>query len=195
MPAAPHTHPLVSYVRRTFGDRFASVVLVGYGGQEGPRELLLKVSVASRGEGIHGQLLKVSGDLPHGQEPLLLAALLKLLLSRGSLSPELEFEMQEVLAALSWPEAPGARVDDGDRVIRKYVGLTYTAGGEGDGGAGSGMYALVTGYDLEEGMELADHPAARIIRRVHFHPRFVDGLKDSRVVFAGIDFGRLRRGD
>lgn len=192
LPADPQTHPLESFIRETFGDEFASVLLAGYDGEAGRGELIVWFSPGAVGEGSTRRSLAVTGELPHGREPLVLAALLKLLLSRVSFSPVLEFEMPEVLDSLGWPETPSTR-GEVDRVIRKYLGLSYEVRREG-GGEEQGLYTLITGYDRDDEIEVEGRVPTRISLRVHFHRGFVEGLKEFRVAFAGIDFGRLRSG-
>jgi hypothetical protein len=187
LPADRRTHPLESFIRQTFGDQFGKVVLAGYGRGAGI-SLRLRLSVATEGKGVRGRTLEISGDLPHGREPLVLAALLKLLLSRGYLSAELEFVLPEVIGALGKAVTPGVP-GEVDRVIRKYLGLSYMVRREG--GGESGMYALVTSYDRDDEFESGVKASTSSALRAHFHPGFVEGLKASRVVFAGIDFGRL----
>lgn len=189
MPAYRRTHSLEIFIRQTFGDQFGKVVLAGYGRGTGVSLLRLRLSVAAAGKGVQGRTLEISGDLPHGREPLVLAALLKLMLSRGHLSAELEFGLPEVTGALGESVTPGAP-SEVDRVIRKYLGLSYTVRREG--GGEPGMYALVTGYDRDDELGAGGEAPPGGVLRVHFHPGFVEGLKASRVVFAGIDFGRLR---
>lgn len=190
MSADPKTHPLERFVRGTFGDLFGTVLLAGYGAEVEHREIQLRFSAVAEGEDIQGQVLEISGNLPHGREPLILAALLKLLLSRGSIPTELEFEIPEVLNELGWPETPDTRREV-DRGIRKYLGLSYGVRREG-AGEEHGLYALVTGYDRDDEIEVEGRVLIRSSLRVHFHRGFVEGLKESKIVFASFDFGGLR---
>jgi hypothetical protein len=200
VPADSATHHLEVFIRRTFGDLFSTLLLLGYGEGAGRREASIRIPGGGSGSARGGRLIEVSGELPYGREPLVLAALLKLLLARVRPPAELDFDLPTVMAEVGWPEtevgwpetkdARGA-VDD---AIRKYLGLTYTVRRAGGDGAGSGMYALVTGYDMDDEIEAEGMAATRSLRRVHFHREFAEGLHDSRVVFAGIDFGPLRAG-
>lgn len=192
LSADPQTHPLESFIRETFGDEFASVLLAGYDREAGRGELIVWFSSGAVGEVSTRRSLMVSGELPHGREPLVLAALLKLLLSRVPFSPVLEFEMPEILDSLGWPEAPSTR-GEVDRVIRKYLGLSYEVRRE-EGGEEQGLYALITGYDRDDEIEVGGRAPTRSSLRVHFHRGFIEGLKEFSVAFAGIDFGRLRSG-
>lgn len=182
-------HPLVTYTRRTFGDRFADVILAGYGDEAGRGELFLCDSTGTVGEVVRRRSLELSGDLPHHDEPLVLAALLKLLLSKVPPTAELDFEMLAVLRELGWADTPTTR-GEVDRIIRKYLRLSYGVRSE-QGGEELGMYALITGYDRDDEMQTGGRAVARSSYRVLFHPGFVEGLKESRVVFAGIDFGEV----
>lgn len=193
MPADSATHHLEVFIRRTFGDLFSTLLLLGYGEGVGRREASIRIPGGGRGSARGGRLLEVSGELPHGREPMVLAALLKLLLARVRPPAELDFDLLAVMAEVGWPETkdPQGAVDD---AIRKYLGLTYTVRRGGGDGADSGMYAFVTGYDVDDEIEAEGMAVTRSLRRVHFHREFAEGLRDSRVVFAGIDFGPLRAG-
>jgi hypothetical protein len=184
-------HPLEGFIRETFGDRLGALLLVGYGEEASHPQASIRVTPSKQEARRTGWLIEVSGNLPHGRQPLVLAALLKLLLSRDPLSAELEFETSEVLSALGWAETPNTQREI-ERVIRKYFGLSYVMRREGSDTVELGMYTLLTGYDHDDEIEVEGRAATQSLHRVHFHRGFIEGLKDSRMVFAGIDFGRLR---
>jgi hypothetical protein len=186
MPRAGEHH-LETFIRRTFGSRMGAILLAGYGGEGGCRETVGVTGVSESGEETEW-LIEILGDLPRGDEPLVLAALLKLLLTRGPLDAALEFTLEEALAELGWPDGRSAR-DTVDAAVSKYSRLTYAKADKR--GAVLGVYALVIGYDhiTERGLE--DNGRTRILNRVQFHPRFVDGLRNLKIVFAGIEFGDL----
>jgi hypothetical protein len=127
--------------------------------------------------------------MPCGEEPLVLAALLKLLLTRGPLSVWLDFAFEEVLAELGWQDRRFAQ-DAVDSAVRKYAGLSYAR--KRAGCEARGVCALVVGYDqITDGVNEGGS-RVRVLNRVHFHPRFVEGLRNFRIEFAGIEFGDLR---
>lgn len=167
-----------------------AILLAGYGGEVGLRETSLEVVAAAEGGGKETWLIEISGDLPYGEEPMVLAALLKLLLSEGPLGVRLDFAVEDVLAELGWQDRRFAR-DAVDNAVRKYTGLSYARRREGEAEA-RGLYTLVTGYDQITDGVAKGGGRARLLDRVHFHPHFIDGLRDFRITFAGIDFGALR---
>lgn len=131
---------------------------------------------------------------PCGDEPLVLAALLKLLLGRPSVSQELEFDLRELLAELRWDIASARQ--HAETAIGVYVRLLYDKQLDeqpGDGTSaseGGGCYHLLTGY-VREGAPDADDARAKTLRSVYFDASFIGGLRQGRVCFAGIDFGVL----
>lgn len=163
-----------------------AILLAGYGGEGGCRETVGVTGAYESGEETEW-LIEISGDLPRGDEPLVLAALLKLLLTRGPLDVALEFTLEEALAELGWPDGRFAR--DAVDAVSKYSRLTYAKADKR--GVVLGVYALVIGYDHITERRLEDNGRTRIFNRVQFHPRFVAGLRNLRIVFAGIEFGDL----
>ena len=144
------------------------------------------------GHGIDGR-----EPAPGGNDPLVLAALLKLLLSRPATQKELEFSTAELLAELGWEDT--ALVQRGvDHAIEKYATLVYFRYEEGrreviDGLGGEwGYYSLVTGYSTESATRRGRAQGRRLRNTVHFEEEFIRSLGEGRVVFAGIDFGGLR---
>lgn len=167
-----------------------AILLAGYGGEVGLRETSLEVVGAAEGSGEETWLIEISGDLPYGEEPLVLAALLKLLLSKGPLGVRFDFAVEDVLAELGWQDRRFAR-DVVDNAVRRYTCLSYARRREAETEA-RGMYTLVTGYDQITDAVTEGSGRARLLDRVHFHPYFIGGLRNFRITFAGIDFGALR---
>ena len=186
------SHHLVEFVRQTFGEQFGAVLLAGYGEEAAFRELTLNLIDSQGGAGEGECLLVISGNVPSGQDPLVLAALLKLLLSVAPLTPTLEFNPEEVLAELGWPDTPPARaVIDG--AIRKYLGLTYAKRMRPPSGMLRGMYALVVGYERADEKHTGGGGETFSYNSVTFHPHFIERLNSSVINFAGIEFGELNR--
>lgn len=184
-------HHLVEFVRRTFGEQFGAVLLAGYGEEAAFSELSLSLVESAGGAGEGEWQLVVSGNVPSGQEPLVLAALLKLLLSGAPLTPTLEFTPEEILAELGWPDTPPTRAMI-DGVIRKYLGLTYAKRMRPPSGMLRGMYALIVGYDQADEKHVGGSET-RTYNSVTFHPHFIERLNSSVITFAGIEFGELDR--
>jgi hypothetical protein len=130
---------------------------------------------------------------PFRDEPLLLAALLKLLLSRPSVSQHLEFELGELLAELQWQDEVRAR-RQAERAIGGYVRLLYDKQVDARAGWGTsvpsegGCYYLLTGY-VRGAKPVIGGTLIRTAHSVYFNTGFIEGLKRGRVYFAGIDFG------
>lgn len=183
-------HPLTTYVYQTFGRRFGELLLAGYGAEPGGSHRKLHFTES----GARWVIELVGQHQPCGDEPLVLAALLKLLLGRPSIPQELEFELRELLAELRWDEASARQ--QAETAIGVYVRLLYDKQLDeqpGDGKSaseGGGCYHLLTGY-VREGAPDAGGARARTLRSVYFDAGFIAGLRRGRVYFAGIDFGVL----
>jgi len=186
---------LVSFVYEAFGAQCAALLMAGLG--EDPSRVGKKFYM-QEGEvdgGRQWEIGVVSNSLPCRSEPLVLAALLKILLQSEGTPSLLEFQMSEVLDELL---LAGVALTPGtaDRIISKYVALFYdkrpSGGGESDE-AGGGMYSLVTAYLKGSVNEDRRIGPARVSNSVTFDQSFVEGLRRGEVTFAGIRFGRLRR--
>lgn len=154
---------------------------------------------ADNGDDRRRYIIELTGGnpLPCGNDPLVLAALLKLLLERAKVSNELAFSTVELLAELGWEDT--AIMQRGiDHVLEKYATLVYFKYGEGrrevlDGHAGEwGYHSLITGYGTESATHRKRARERRLQNMVRFNEEFIRALRDGRVVFAGIDFGALR---
>ncbi|MGA9996705.1 MAG: hypothetical protein WBP93_14905 [Pyrinomonadaceae bacterium] len=135
-----------------------------------------------------------ANTLPCRQEPLVLAALLKLLLRRSVISPRLEFNMSEVVKELRWKDNPLTHKEI-DRIISKYVALTYDKrqkrrGEEVDEDAG--IYSFLISYIRSSEAEARGLLPTRKYNYADFNQMFVEGLKRGQVHFAGINFGPLK---
>src|SRR5437588_10828088 len=190
------THPLTRFVYETFGQQFGDLLLAGYGaGPGGGRRKLYLTE--SEGEAEAAWVIElVATRPPCGDEPLVLAALLKLLLSGLIISQRLEFKLSELLAELQWRDDSSARRQV-EKAIVAYVRLFYDkrvdarAGRRAPEMDGGGCYDLLTGYirRLRSG---TDAVPERITRGVYFDTGFIEGLKQGRVCFAGINFGPIQ---
>lgn len=190
-------HPLEEFIRHTFGDPFRRVVMAGYANAPGARPGPL--SLPPDGGGGRRRFLELRGGNPppSGDEPLVLAALLKLLLSRPEFHRELEFSTAELLTELGW-EDTGLVQRGVDHTIEKYATLAYFRYEEGgergvlDGLTGEwGYYSLVTGYSTETATPRGRAQGRRLRNSVRFDEDFIRSLGEGRVIFAGVDFGAL----
>jgi hypothetical protein len=181
-------HPLTRFVYETFGKQFGDLILAGYNAEQSGGRRRVYLTESEDGAETDWVIELVSSRLPCREEPLVLAALLKLLLSRPVLSNCLEFEMGELLAELQWRAgaAIGRRVKD---AIVLYVGLLYDKRVDARAVPRSprttegGCYHLLTGYV---------RGARARTSSIYFDNSFIMGVKEGRVYFAGIDFGHLK---
>jgi hypothetical protein len=189
-------HPLTTFAYKTFGQQFGDLLLAKYGAKPGGSHKKLYLTESKAGAETIWEIELVAHRPPCGNEPLILAALLKLLLSRTSISPHLEFEFGELLAELQWRDDSSTRQQI-ETAIGVYVRLLYdtqvdTRAGRGASEtAGGGYYHLLTGYvkGAKSGLGGA---LVRTLGIVYFDTAFIEGLKRGRVCFAGIDFGSLQ---
>ncbi|HST50609.1 MAG TPA: hypothetical protein VLJ61_01260 [Pyrinomonadaceae bacterium] len=189
-------HPLTKFINETFGEQFGSLILAGYKAEPDGKRRRVYLTESEAGTETDWVIELVSSRLPCGEEPLVLAALLKLLLSRPVISNPLEFEMGELLAELRWPDDSDTRrqVEEAivgcasllyDKRVDARAGRRTSAISEG------GCYNLLTSYvrGAESG---TGGVLVRTSRVVYFDSGFICGLKEGRVCFAGIDFGPLQ---
>lgn len=188
-------HPLTTFVFETFGRQFGDLLLTGYGAEPGGERRRLYLTESDAGDETGWVIEHVASRPPCRDEPLVLAALLKLLLRRPSISHDLEFELGELLAELRWQDDAHAR-HQAEAAIGVYVRLLYEkqvdgrAGQRASSAAGGGYYHLLTAY-FRGAKDGADGDPAKTYRGVYFDEDFAAGLKRGRVYFAGIDFGPL----
>lgn len=190
-------HPLTAFVYQTFGRQLGDLLLAGYGAEQGGQRRKLYITESETGVEIGWVIELVARRPPCRNEPLVLAALLKLLLSRPSISHHLEFELAELLAELQWHDDVSTRRQV-ETAIASYVRLLYDkqtdkqAGQHTSATTGGGYYHLLTGYvrgpNSETGMTLAGP-----LGGVYFDTGFIRALRQGRVSFAGIDFGTLHQ--
>lgn len=190
-------HPLTIFVYETFGQQFGDLLLAGYGAEPGGGRKKLYLTESEAGVETRWVIELIARRPPCRNEPLVMAALLKLLLSRSYISHQLEFKLEELLAELQWRDVASTRrkvettiVSYVRQVYDKHVGARV--GRHTSATADGGYYHLLTGY--VRGIELAtSRTLARIPGNVYFDGGFIRGLKDGRVYFAGIDFGLFKQ--
>lgn len=185
-------HPLTTFVYETFGHQFGDLILAGYGEEPGGGRRKLYLTESDAEVETDWVIELVAHRPPCGDDPLVLAALLKLLLSGPELSTYFEFEMGELLAELRWPDGPQTR-RQAEEVIVGYAGLLYDkrAGRRASTASEGGCYHLLSGY-VREGKSGTGGALVRVRGGVYFGDGFIRSLKNGRVNFAGIDFGSLQ---
>lgn len=193
------THPLETWARQVFGADFALVILHGLLGEGGDCENLVTVEGFDREGRKRRKTLGVTGPGPGpwGLGPLVLAALLKRLVERPEIERRLDYSYQELFAELVWPSLPASRRAVEDAVAFYYACSYSTAaapvGGEG-GYSTRGRHSLLIGQGRDGiGMPRCGRPNEDG-DTVWFDPDLIEGLREGRVVFAGIDFGEFRLG-
>jgi len=188
-------HPLTIFLYETFGQKFGDLISAGYGDEPNSRHQRLHITESKAGEAIHCTIELVGDYLPCGDDPLVLAALLKLLLSRPSISHCLEFELNELLAELQWRDDVGTRHQVQTTIIN-YARLLYDkqvgiqAGQRKSAFTEEGCYHLLTGYVRGTESDVSG-VMGRATSGIYFDASFIEGLRRGRVYFAGIDFGPL----
>jgi hypothetical protein len=194
-------HPLTTFIYETFGQQFGELLLSGYGEEPSGRHRKVYLTESDAGVETEWVIELVSRLLPCRNEPLVLAALLKLLLRRLSLSHyshRLEFEPDELFAELGW-EDDMSTCRQMETAIISYVRLLYDKqpeeGAERSRSAtmGGGYYHLLTGYVRGAKSGSAGGSFANTLSGVDFDTSFIEGLRQGQVYFAGINFGALNR--
>jgi hypothetical protein len=189
-------HPLTTFVYETFGQGFGELLLAGYGAEPGGSRRKLYLTESEAGAENDWVIELVAYRPLCGDDPLVLAALLKLLLSSPNLSTHFEFEVGELLAELRWPDDPETRRQV-DEVIVGYAGLLYDkrvdarAGRRASATSEGGCYYLLSGY-VREARSSAGGAPTLTPGLVYFDDGFIRALKEGRVYFMGIDFGPLQ---
>lgn len=189
-------HPLTAFVYENFGKQFGDLLLLGYGAEPSGRRRRLYINESEAGAETKWVIEFAARHQPCRDEPLVLAALLKLLLSRANVSHYLEFELGELLIELQWQDESNI-LQQVETAIVGYVRLLYDKQANAQERRrmpreeGGGCYHLLTGY--VRGDESAPSGTLDRGRRgVYFDAEFVRALRRGRVYFAGIDFGPLQ---
>jgi hypothetical protein len=192
--------PLVEFVYRTFGERFGGLVMAGYG-EAVPSKKRSFLFVEYCGDvKIDWTIDVVSNQAPCGEEPLVFAALLKLMLNQMPIADIFYFKMADLLAELGWSNTP-MRQEIVDCVIEKYITLTFRKREHRrrqrykKEGAQWGRYKFVSGYIVDSIKESREAQLARTSSRIDLDRGFIKGLNKGRVTFADMDFGLLNFAD
>jgi hypothetical protein len=195
----PNTHYLATFVYQRLGQQFGNLLLAGYKAEPSPKKRLINFIEREGGIEIEWVIELVADTLPCRDEPLVLAALLKLLLRQPDPPANLEFQMEELIEELQWSNSPliHKRVD---RIISNYVKLLYDKrkltkrDRYKREGTQWGYFHLLTGYIKESTFNASESLPVRVHRNVSFDNSFVEGLKNGQVRFAGINLGPFHKG-
>jgi len=180
-----------------FGEGLGALLLAGHGAEAGDRMRSFMVVVADAGAGRRVRFLEARADagvLPHGPDPLVLAALLELLAGRGTAS-RLALRLPELLRALGW-RASAESVVAVEGALARYYRTSYCEVRRRESPtAGEALgcvveQRLIAGYDLEQ--EVAGRGGREGVFQtvVDFNPQFLSGI-NRRSLF-GINWGLVR---
>lgn len=188
---------LAAFVREEFGEHLSTLLLAGYGEGKGTRKRSMIVMLAAAEGGRRVRFLETtsdSGDLPHGRDPLVLAALLNLLAGRGTAS-RLVFTLTELLAVLGWAEsAEEVRAVEG--ALARYYRTSYAEVRERQHPLLPKQLEvvaeqrLIDGYIIEDDLPRGGDSPRPLHSMVDFNPQFLNRL-NRRTVF-GIDWSLVR---
>lgn len=185
------TSKLNKFVQQTFGRRCADLLLLGLGESEAKGPIKLVAQDALDDMNWELQISVAGGTLPCYSEPLVLAVLLKLLLKHDPIPSYLEFYTSEVVGELRHIGV-ALTESDIDRIISKYAALTIDkrVKDESISDGGGGVYPLITSYVRGSAKRLGATPI-RYSCSLFFEDGFVEGLREGKVIIAGINFGKL----
>lgn len=185
----------------TFGKPFGELLMAGYGEQTPPEKRSFTLTEGYVGGEIEWAIDVTSSRPLKEQEPLVLAAVLKLMLRKLGTSQTFEFRVEDLLGELGWAHAR-ANKRAADRVLEKCVYVSfhkYEKKGARDRYKKAhtewGRYKLISGHVMSRTREPGETPPGRVKHRVDFDAEFARGLGEGRVLFAGLDFGVLNPSD
>lgn len=190
-------HPLAEFVYSTFGKPFGELLMAGYGEESPPERMSFTFTEGYDGGGIEWVIDVTSGRPLKGQEPLVLAAVLKLMLGRPGISQTFEFLVEDLLDELGWAHTRASE-RAADRILEKCVYVNfhkYEREGMRERYEKAhtewGRYKLISGHVMSRKREPGEPSPGRVSHRVDFDGEFAKGLGEGRVLFAGLDFGIL----
>lgn len=198
-------HPLVAFVYDTFGRPLGDLLLVGYGSARATQKKSFEFTAPRGGKTAGRWVVDVTGELPRGNEPLVLAALLYFLVFRVDhdehmyVSDSFEFDMGNLLKEVGRDGQTRMSPEEAQHIIEKYVGLSYTLR-ELEPGADvvearsrvMGLRTLFISYTYFFNRGDDDAEPMRIIDRVRIDKELVGGLKRGELTFAGMRLGKRR---
>jgi hypothetical protein len=191
---------LLDSARRVLGGNLTEFMLCGLGEPHHSRRGFAATSVRAGRPGGTYQLEVVSESddgLPGGRDPLVMAALLHLLWTRGKGRDEVIFRDEEVLEILFWPDTRESR-SAVEAAVKRYYAAAYRRTsreslGEGKGeSVSSQVQKLVTGYDTT--LASREGPPKEMLKStiLYFTTKLIEEVTGPEKYFLGIDFERLR---
>lgn len=183
------------------GDNLYEFLLSGLGGPHERRRRYTARSLRGHWAGLVYQLEAVGESekgLPGGRDPVVMAALLRLLWTGDRGLDEVVFRDEDLLAILSWPDTRASRLSVW-AAIRRYHCTGYYCTKRQPLGSGGGdlvssqVQKVVTGYDTTEEWEVGTPRGKRKSTILHFSKRLVEEVSGAEKYFLGIDFDRLER--
>jgi hypothetical protein len=188
---------LAEFVYSTFGKPFGELLMAGYGEESPPEKRSLTFTERYDGGEIEWAIDITSSRPLKGQEPLVLAAVLKLMLGRPVTSQTFEFLVEDLLDELGWAHTR-ASGRAADRVLEKCVYVSFHKY-EREGARERyekantewGRYKLISGHVMSRKRDPGEPSPVSVKHRVDFDSEFARGLGEGRALFAGLDFGIL----
>jgi hypothetical protein len=189
---------LIEHLKEQFGEHLSALLLSGRGAKGWVRRRDLVISTTDRvgNREEHPVVLLTAGvaSLPYGQDPLVLAAHLRMLDERGA-TGRLTYDLFEMLAELGWVDPIGG-LKGIEGALFRYFSLSYAAVGKRRhpmAPRGEGVTAerrILTAYDFEHEpvRGRSAHPTLHTV--VEFSQRFIEQLRQ-RSLF-GIDWDLVR---
>jgi hypothetical protein len=193
-------HPLVEFVIDAFGLPIASLLLAGYGREHPEQEERFEFTVKREGGDKTWKVWVEGRTLPFGNEPLVLAALLKFLLLRIKLdhmyvSYGLEFSMGELLREVR-QDVIEMTEEEVERIIVKYTKVSYRTEVWDERRAQKhkkpvprSESRLVFGYESPVYEDDWGGIPRRLFYRASLSIDLVQGLKNRVFTFAGMKLG------
>jgi hypothetical protein len=199
-------HPLVDFIYSEFGKPLGDLLLAGYGRQPGGRKESFEFHAPWRGKAARTWLVEVTArSLPGDIEPLVLAAILKLLLDRVDFDEDkyvtatFEFNMDNLLRELARDGMTRVSAKEAHQIILKYTGLSYALReritkpfGPPTKSRVRGNYTFLRGYTWIVDRDGSPAGQMHLLDRVTINEEFVEGLKRGEIIFAGMTLGKRR---
>jgi hypothetical protein len=190
-------HPLAEFVYSTFGKPFGELIMMGYGETSPPEKRSFSLTEEYDSGEIEWVMDVTSSRPLREQEPLVLAAVLKLITGKSGTAQTFEFRMRELLDELGWVHTRASE-RAANRILEKCVYVNfhkYEKEGARErykkANAEWGRYKLISGYVMGRMRDPGEQMPGHVKHRVDFDGEFVRGLGEGRVLFAGLDFGIL----
>lgn len=176
---------LIAHLKAQFGEHLGALLLSGYEIErwDQRRELVITTTdrVGNREE--HSVMLLAVGAhaLPYGQDPVVLAAHLRMLSERGAYG-RLSYDLFEMMGVLGW-EDPSQGMKAIEGALHRYYRLSYAAEGKRRhplAPQSEGVTAerrMLTGYDFEHEPVRSRDPYPKLHTVVEFSQRFIEQLR------------------